>query len=441
MKRPPLLLAVSLVANATLVGALARYPSVAPPAVRDFMVHRLHFAADAGLPAPMVDRAARAPRKILWSTLDSGGDLATLVARLRAAGFPPAVIRAIVLSEVGTRYSARMRALDINDPNTPFWKLRGFSSADDKRLIEINQLQRERAKLVRELLGDSFFTTDDVSPAQRRQFGNLPRTKIDLLQRVEDDYAEMTAAVRATMGGITLPEDSAKLALLARERHADLATVLTPDELTDYEMRTSPLTNFLRSRLGGFDPTETEFRALFQAQESVNAMFPAGPGASVDPERAQIARQEFISDLRVALGDARYADYVRETSNDFQQLSRLAQRAALPSDTAVQAFNLRDAVAQDSNRIFDDASLNGSQKRTALQTLAQNTRAQLTAMLGPVVGPAYVKVADQWLTTVERGAAVSFNASVGLSIVGTQGSATINNSPSFRRLPPPRPGP
>jgi hypothetical protein len=417
MKLPPLLLAVSLVANATLVGALARYPSVAPPAVRDFMARQFHFAADPVPAAPAVNRAAPAPRKTLWPALDSGGDLATLVARLRAAGFPPAVIRGIVLSELSTRYNAQIRALDINDPNTPFWKLRGFSSADDKRLIEINQLQRERAKLVRELLGDSFFTTDDVSPAQRRQFGNLPRTKIDLLQRVEDDYAEMTAAVRATMGGITLPEDSAKLALLARERH------------------------FLRSRLGGFDPTETEFRALFQAQESVNAMFPAGPGASVDPERAQIARQEFISDLRVALGDARYADYVRETSNDFQQLSRLAQRAALPSDTAVQAFNLRDAVAQDSNRIFDDASLNGSQKRTALQTLAQNTRAQLTAMLGPVVGPAYVKVADQWLTTVERGAAVSFNASVGLSIVGTQGSATINNSPSFRRLPPPRPGP
>src|SRR5258707_692709 len=98
----------------------------------------------------------------------------------------------------------------------------------------------------RDLLNDPFFATDDVSATQRRQFGNLSRQKVDSVQRIEDDYSEMTSAIRAAMAGITLPEDRDKLALLAREKHADLAAVLTPGELADYELRSSPITSLLR---------------------------------------------------------------------------------------------------------------------------------------------------------------------------------------------------
>ncbi|MEO7412008.1 MAG: hypothetical protein ABIZ81_01510, partial [Opitutaceae bacterium] len=101
-------------------------------------------------------------------------------------------------------------------------------------------------------------------------------------------------------------------------------------------------------------------------------------------------------------------------------------------------------AAQESNRIFDDPAMDSAQKRVALQILAQNTRAQLLANLGPTSGPAYVKVADQWLGNIERGSAVSFNTNNGgfTSISSFGGGAVTaiygtSASPSYRRLPNP----
>ena len=444
MKLPALLSAGSFLANAVLVAVLALKPTLAPPAFRDFFAR--HFHTERATPAPVVPRPASPPRHKLWATLDTGGDYPALIARLRAAGFPPALIREIISREIGARYETRMQALTEPDPNTPFWKLRsGFFGMGDKRLEEYEQLWRERTKVLRDLFNDDFFATDDVTVEQRRKLGNLPRQKIDQLQRIEDDYAEMMSAIRSAMGGVTLPGDLEKLALLARERRADLAAVLTPEELADYELRSSPITNYLRSRLTTFDATEAEFRAIFAAHQALSDKFPGGAQTAMmdDSQQRNTAQKEFNDQLRAGLGDARYADFLRETNNEFKQLNRFVQRESLAPDTATQAFGFRDTVERESNRIYDDATLNAGQKRTALQTLAQNTRTQLNALLGPVAGPAYVKIADQWLGNVENGAAVRFNNSAPMVILFEGGSVIFSSSGgmTYRRIQEPKPGP
>ena len=447
MKLAPLAIAGSLAANLVLLAALALRPALAPPAFRDFFARHFHFGdtLDAAAPAASVPRTPVARTK-LWAALESGDNLATLIARLRAAGFPASTIREMVRTQINARYDARMRAITDPDPNTPFWKLKStFYGPADKRLEEYTALQRERSKLLRDLLGDPFFASDDVSTEQHRQFGNLSKTQIDQVQRIEDDYADMNAQVRAAMNGVTLPEDREKLALLAREKHADLAAILTPEELADYELRSSPLTNLLRNRLGGFDPTEAEYRGIFQAQQAFSDKL--GGSAAVmsgDYETRRAAQQQLNDQLKAALGDARYADYVRETSNEFQQLSRLAQRDNVPAATAIQAYNLRDNVAAQSTRIADDGALDADQKRAELRTLAQNTRDQILATLGPTVGPAYVKVADQWLKMVENGNAVTFSTNNATMTI-SNGNAIVmfGGGPSYRNVArpvvPPRP--
>lgn len=446
MKLLALLLAGSLATNVAIFGVFAWRPVLSPPAFRDFFKRNFHAAADSGAAARPAPAAAPAPASAAaWSAFLSD-DLPTLIARLRAAGFPPHVIREILRNQVNARYNSRLAALMAPDPNTPYWRASpSFYGGDSKRNEEINQLQRERAKALRDLLTDDFFSTGDVTATQRRQFGNLSRTKIDALQRIEDDYTEMMSQVRAGMNGVTLPDDREKFALLAREKQADLATVLSPEELSDYTMRSSPITSMLRSRLTAFDPTESEFRAIFEMQQALNDKFAPTVGggmiAGTDFEQRRAAQQQLDQQLKAALGDARYAEYSRATSNEFQQLSRLAQRDNIPSEIAIQAYNTRDRVALESNRIFDDTSLSTDQKRAALQTLAQTTRTQLLASLGPTSGPAYVKIADQWLSNVEQGGAVSFNSGSG----GMMSMATANgmpamislggSSPSYRRLP------
>ena len=454
MKLRVFLLAGSIALNVASLAAFALRPALAPPAVRDFFARHFHRGRDVPAATPKPAAAKPFARKTIWPTLDAAGDLKTLAARLRNAGFPAEIIRAMVLAELSARYDAKMRAMFEPDPGTPFWKLgANFFVAGDKRMEEYGQLQRERAKLQRELFADPFFATDDVTAAQRRQFGNLPRQKIDLLQRIEDDYAEMGTAIRSATNGILLAEDREKLALLMRERGADLAGVLSTEELADYEMRSSPLTNMLTRQLASFNASEAEFRAIFQAQQAYSDKLGTtamSSGANFEDRRT--AQQQLSDRLKTSLGDARYADYVRETDRTYQQLSRLAQRENLPPETATRAFNIRDTVAQESGRIADDPALSTEQKRAALQTLAESTRSQLLSMLGPAAGPTYVKIVDsQWLNAVQRGSAVSFGGGMGGSMTYSMGggssgmpvSVSFGLSPTFRNVgrPPPPPPP
>lgn len=450
MNAPLAVLAGSLLLNVAGISALLLRPAFAPPAVRDFLSQPIRPDVAAPAPPAAVRASKPAAPKRLWPTLDAGGDLPTLVRRLRQAGFPAEIIRAMIMAELGARYDTRIRALFEPDAGTPFWKAgSSILTTGDNRMEVYGQLQRERAKVQRELFADPFFATDDVSAAQRRQFGQLPRQKIDLLQRIEDDYAEMGAAIRSTTNGILLPEDREKLALLSRERRADLAAVLSPEELADYEVRSSPITSMLARQLGGFNPSDAEFRAIFQAQLAFGERL--GPGAfsgSFNPQDRQAATQQLNDQLKASLGAARYADYLRETDSTYQQLARLVQRENLPADTALRAFNVRDKVAAESGRIVDDPALDPEQKRAALQSLADRTRTELLAMLGPNAGPTYIKVIEpRWLNGVQRGNAVSFTSASGSSLMGFSGGSStpfalsFGQGPTFRSVTRPNPAP
>jgi hypothetical protein len=454
VKSSTLLLAGSLFLNVALVALFAFQPVLAPPALRGFFsrVPKATLTAtsqtvirDGGRSATLKATTAKAVADAgVWESLQPD-DLKGLVARLRAAGFPASVIRSVVSSLISARFAPRYRELMGADPNTPFWKVGSsiFGPNDTKRMEQYQQLNRDRSKLQRELLGDDLLGNNgEVTAAQRRQFGDLARSKIDLVQRISDDYAEMTSQVRAGMQGITLPEDREKLALLNRERHADLAAVLTPEELAEFEMRASPLTSMMRSRLGTFEPSDAEFRAIYQVQQSISDQFAAGGGPQGDFEMRRTLGQQYFDQMKSALGPARYAEYDRSQNRDFQQLSGLAQRANLSPDIAIQAFNLRDTVATQSNQIFDDPTLSADQKRAALASLAQNTRTQLLTSLGPTVGPAYVDVANQWLNNIERGSAVSFNGPPTGTMSQSSSGVTMfmgGSSPVYKRLPPSRP--
>jgi hypothetical protein len=439
----------SLVLNVGLLIALVLRPSLAPPTVRDFIVQHLS-ASPAPTPAKPIT-AAPAPRQQLWTTLDIKGDLAVVVAQLRKAGFPANVIRALVSAEIERRYIARNRALTEPDPNAPFWKPQPSLWMNSKTLEEYYQLSRERSKLVRDLFNDPFFSADDVTATQRRQYGSLSRQKIDAVQRIEDDYAEMGSQIRAAMNGVTLPEDRAKLALLEREKQADLAAVLSPEELADYQMRSSPTTRLIARQLGGFDATPAEFRAIFEAQRTFGEKTAAGGQmdmGAISPEDRQAAQTQLVDQLKSALGPARFADYTRETDRSFQQLVALVARGNLPPDSALRAYAMSDTVARESNRIFDDATLSVEQKTSALKTLAQTTRNDLMVILGPTAGAAYVATTNQrWLNRVEQGAAVNFTErpsgmTISNSGGGTYGVATFGKSVEFRPVSPatkPRP--
>lgn len=424
--RLPLVLAVSIAANAVLLAALTLQPSDTPVAP----IGSAAAAADASsAAAPAKPSAASAVRKAksggkthpdLWAKLQTS-DLHDLIARLRAAGFPPEVIRAVIGAELDAQYAPRYQAISGKMWTTEFWKpdpatLGSAVVAQEELMV----LYRERAKIQRELLmREDLNDNAEAGAALRRRYGDLPQARIDLVRQVEDDYSDMVAQVRAATQGVTLPEDREKFALLEREKHADLAAILAPDELADYEMRTSTITARLRTALTIMDATEQEFRAIYDASRPLqDILYPTSTSSittSADMEARRAAQARIGEQLRAAIGEQRYADYVRAGDRDYQQLYRLAQRDNLPAEAIGKAYAMRDTIVAESVRIADDSALSYDEKRVALRTLAQNTRMQFTGLLGQSAAEAYAGSVN-WLRYIEGGAAVTVRPDGGMSV-------------------------
>lgn len=430
MKISAILLAGSVAANAALLTLFAYKPALAPAPLQNFFGRASipdagAVAAEAARRVAATARAttarAEAARGQLWSTLDTE-DLRALVARLRASGFTPAVIRAIVGAKIELRFRSRMKELVGTVNDAPFWKADGMNGLNNTAFFEsYNQIYRERSRLMREVLGDEYMSANagEATAAQQQQYGNLSKAKIDLIARINDDYSEMAGQVRAATQGIMLPEDRAKLALLEQEKRADLAAILSPQELEDYLMRSSPITMRLRGALSMMDATEAEFRAIYAIhQPFAEQLFPGGAGGvimytSSDMNQRREAQKTVTEQIKAALGEERANEFVRASNSEFQQLYRLTQREGLPVDAAVRAFDLRNSTAEASMKIYNDRSLTPDQMLTQLQTLAQTTRIQLVGALGATAGALYGK--SSWLTYIERGGAVSFSPEGGTS--------------------------
>src|SRR4051812_13047063 len=183
----------------------------------------LAFALVRGIQAPPVEVAAATSRPLatteatgatkidetIWPSLQSA-QLPELVARLRAAGFPIAVIRAMIRAEIARLYADRMKALDPDADNRPFWK-RGV--IDPKVQLAMRQLNREQQKLMRDLLGPDADSSDPMSQYYMdRRFGTLAPAKRDQVRDIIRDFDEKRSDVyMGIMGGGMLPADREKL--------------------------------------------------------------------------------------------------------------------------------------------------------------------------------------------------------------------------------------
>jgi hypothetical protein len=430
MKLLPVLLASTVVANVVLIGAFVTRPSLAPPSVRDFFSRRgssdqTEKSGTATAPRPKA-AMKEATQSQLWTALHSM-DLKTLVDKLRAAGFPPSVVRAIVDAEIEARFAPRIQAIKQSVESVPFWRSApGSLYGNSKMYAELSQVYRERSRALRDLLGKDAFAWGGGDPdaAQRRMYGNLSQAKIDMVQRINDDYAEMTGEVRAAMQGVTLPEDRQKLALLEKEKRADLAAVLTPEELADYEFRSSMTTSRLRTPLAIMDATDAEFRAIFQIlhplQDQINPTVGGVFTGDMMSQRREVTKKA-NEQIKAVIGETRFADYERATDREYQQLHRLGQQSNLAPEVVTRAFDLRDSTNAAANKIYDQPGISRDEKLLAMKNLAQTTKNQLLSTLGPTAGPAYVDNA-RWLAGLEHGSIVT---STGDGMMTT--SRSLNN--------------
>jgi hypothetical protein len=421
MKLPVVLLATSLAANAALYVVVSHRQSAASSATSASSSRAENAAnTEAGLSsggdaahssgaASAANTAKAGAAGKAWDALHDS-DLNALAAKLRAAGYPTSVVRAIIGAEISERFAARRKELIGSTEDTPFWKQDGYYAfLDPKKMAAIRDLYREQTQMFKDVLGpDAIQVSDEARASQRRRFGDLPPEKVDQLTNILSDYNEMKSEIYAASRGITLPEDREKLAYLDKEQRADLAKVLTPQELEEYDLRSSPTANRMRSQLGIFKPTEEEFRAIFKVQKALDD----ADGSSTSPlgitiinaeqtKERQAKQQEIDAQVQTLLSPDRFALYKQATDPAASMTNRLVARLDLPPQAALDTMAIQRDISQRAMATRTDRSLTPEQRNAQLAALSQEATTKLTNTLGERGLEAYRTYGGVWLANVQ----------------------------------------
>ncbi len=381
--------------------------------------------------ATAVNAATPPPAPLSWSAF-AHGQPAALAEQLRRAALSPQLQRAILSAEIEEQFRLREEALRGPKKKLKYWQTEPpLSLATRKALAE---LRREKSRLRVELLGpDPADAKDDTNP--------LPLEKRTAARLINSDYAAILKELRDLAGirGTLLPSERAQLTAFENEQRRELAALLTPAELADFDAHYSPATQQLRYAVFGMSPTEEEFRKILSAQWAIEEEMrnTDKPVAQfVDFYNREDLRNKLDDAVKAALGEARFADYQRAREGEFQTLARFTARAGSPLEGAVQAWDIRAAAASESRRIADDKALSDEQKGEALKSLAIKTREQFAAAVTPAAANAYLGSASaSWFNYIDSGWAVTIRER-GMSMSPVSPAAKASQ---VRPNTPPRP--
>jgi len=408
MKLSTALLAGSLTANLALAAALLFW-TPGPPVPVDTRATNDSGAAPTAPVDAKVHRdgpASRIGAPKVWERL-RGDDLTALVARLRAAGFPSAMTAAMVRELVDEQFASRRHATTAAGEQ-PFWKARTDSGVDPKAQLALSVLSREEDALVKQLVGPDDHAADESYVATvRRQFGHeLAPEKLERIQALQTSYGElmMQASAKAqASGGAWLPDDWAKMQQLQAGMRADLAKVLTSDELFEYDLRNSGTAYQLHNDLAALNPTEAEYRALFPLYQARDTQTPMqmGPAAPEAMAARQAADQQMQDQIKAVLGPDRYAEFQQAKSYDYRQTAKVTERLDLPSAATSQVYAVQKDAEQRAQALYNDRTLSAADRTTQLASLSNDATTKISGVLGAPGLDAYRQYAGQWLQRLQ----------------------------------------
>ena len=355
--------------------------------------------------------AALANRPMNWAAIEST-NYTVYINNLRGIGCPEQTIRDLILTDVAKLYAKRRAAVRHEGPPFQFWQTGDAweSGATPQIQEQLRELDQEQQDLIRELLGVDFQTemarywsTDDD---RQRMYEFLPAEKREKLLGLQAKYEEAEQEFYARTKGWILDEDQDQLKTLQKQKEEELARLLTPEELEEYDLRNSSTANTLRTQLNGFEPSEEEFRKIFRFQKSFDRDFeqafdPSDAAQMAVKTRAQEEAQGALNEeLKGVLGQSRFAEYQRAQSEDYRALVQMADRFEMPREVAGKVYGMKQAAEAQTQRVQSDPNLSEEQRRRALFGIAQETQKSLATTLGDKVYKAYQRSAGQWIGTL-----------------------------------------
>lgn len=408
----PLSLGSNLLLAALIVGTwLASDPATTDPELAGELPASLGPARMLLSLGPQPDSTSPPPR-FHWSQIESD-DYRQYLANLRAIGCPGHVVRDLLVEDVTSLYERRRAAV----PRSP---LPPWAGADPRAAAAAEQarhheaLEAEQRAALTELLGFPWeweaIQTWRNEPVAWALLGFLTDDQavgvLGLVESLTDDARRY----RDRVDGILLPEDRLALAALADRFDAELAGFLTPQQTEELTLRVQALgmafgkgdIHLGAAGLNGVQARDVVRLSLRVGHFLRNELIGIEPAAE---ERA--ARQsQFEEEVAALLGPQRQAEFTRAQDSRFREVLQFAQEHGLSRQTAIAAFEVRQAAEEESARLNTAPAEDRADRQARLEQLQQTAAAALATLLDPPSLQAYLeRDHGEWLNALDADAA------------------------------------
>jgi len=310
------ILAVSLCLNLALVAAVAFAFRRSPE--RAFSSIPVEEVLPPTRPA-MTEQPANSviiTNRFHWSQVESP-NYERYVANLRGIGCPEKTVRDIVVRDVEKTFALRMAK---GPALTNFWacgpEREAVEAAHRQQIAAFRQEQRE---LTRRLLGTEYVKGasdfDDLAGQAILMFitGTTREGALDKVVEIFKSAEAVNDGIREAAEGLMTPALEAEQARNREETLAQLRAALNPAELEEFGLRFAAV-KLLDGKLDDFKCTAAELRAMASAYYHT-----VGFGGlhlelfGTDPDLTPQQEDELLARMKVALGERRFEDFLRET--------------------------------------------------------------------------------------------------------------------------------
>ncbi len=359
------------------------------------------------IPASVAQWAAPSPKSRLvevttvqtnefhWEQLESE-DYRSYIQRLRAIGCPEQTIKDIVIADVDKLMAPQISSASVTKREPKYWQdderelIPPSAFLDEKR--QKREIDFQKRELLQELLGTDLAAERARTLGEEDHLGQrltfLSDDKKSKVRMIMERYSEEEVALRekSWLEGETLStEDQAKIRELQNQQTSEIASLLTPAEMEQYQLWHSPVAQRVRSSMFGMNATEREFLSLYKLQQTYAETWSEDKVDLNDPQTRldrDEAEAELNRSIEAALGPKRFAEYVRAQDPDFHQLSIAAAQFQLPAHMASDVYEMKRAAMAEQESIVTDESLSKRQKKIALDAVADQTASAARTVLG-----------------------------------------------------------
>lgn len=408
----PLSLVLNLLLAVLIVGTwiASDPPSATPEPVGEPPASPAPAPMPPGYDPPPVSTSS--PPRFHWSQVESD-DYRQYLANLRAIGCPGQVIRDLLVEDVTSLYERR-RAAQPRSPLPPWAGADPQAAAAAEEARDHEALEAEQRAVLTELLGFPWeweaIQTWRNEPVAWALLGFLTDDQAVGVLGLVETFTEEARRYRNRVDDILLPEDRLALAALADRFDAELAGFLTPQQTEELTLRVQALgmafgkgdLHLGAAGLNGVQARDVVRLSLRVGHFLRNELIGIEPAAE---ERA--ARQsQFEEEVAALLGPQRQAEFTRAQDSRFREVLQFAQEHGLSRQTAIAAFEVRQAAEEESARLNTTPAEDPVGRQTRLELLQQTAAAALATLLDPPSLQAYLeRDHGEWLNALAADAA------------------------------------